>query len=102
MIGEYLDALSGSKIKTYSSFKRPLPAFQQPFIIMDIRAADWHTLAHEIVHGNGHVHPSGDHGGYYDGPQESIMNYFSSELKPSEVILEEADLKSLNLAFFVR
>ena len=102
VIGEYLDALSGSKIKTYSSFKRPIPAFQQPFIIMDIRAADWHTLAHEIVHGNGHVHPSGDHGGYYDGPQESIMNYFSSGLKPSEVILEEADLKSLNLAFFVR
>ena len=31
VIGEYLDALSGSKIKTYSSFKRPIPAFQQPF-----------------------------------------------------------------------
>jgi len=102
VIGEYLDPLNGSKIKSYKNFKKPIPSFQEPFIIMDIRATDWHTLAHEIVHGNGHVHPLRDFGGYYDGPHESIMNYFSSDLKPTEVILEDADLKSLNLSFFVR
>lgn len=102
VIGEFIDPLNTSKIKTYTSFKKPLPLFQDPFIIIDIRTATWFTLAHEIVHGNGHVHPSEAYGGYRDGPQDSIMNYFASELKPAEVILEEVDQKNLGIAFFVR
>ncbi len=100
-IGEFIDPLSSSKIKSYKSFKKQVPSFQQPFIIMDMQTATWFTLAHEIVHGNGHVHPSGEFGGYKDGPYESIMNYAAVKLKPTEVILEEADQKSLELAFFV-
>ncbi len=102
VIGEFIDPLNASKIKNYTNFKKPLPLFQDPFVIIDIRTATWFTLAHEIVHGNGHVHPAEAYGGYHDGPQESIMNYFASELKPADVILEEVDKKNLELAFFVR
>ncbi|MGL6234670.1 MAG: hypothetical protein ACRC20_04940 [Segniliparus sp.] len=101
-IGMYIDALSQSERKRYAAYKKPVPAFEQSFVIIDISGASWHTLAHEIAHGNGHAHPTSSYGGYYDGPQESIYNYFSSGMDPSKVVLEDADLKSLENAYFVR
>lgn len=100
--GVFVHGLDRQKATAYKQHKKPIPKFTPPFIIIDIPSASWHTLAHEIAHGNGHSHPEGEFGGYYDGPQESIYNYFSSSLPPSQVILEDADLKTLELAFFVR
>jgi hypothetical protein len=102
VVGEFLPSLTRTKKNSYRGFKKPIPAFEAPFIIIDLRQTDWHTLAHEIVHGNGHTHPTGSYGGYYDGPQESIMNYFSGGLGPKDTILEDTDLKNLEQAFFVR
>jgi hypothetical protein len=102
VVGVFIDAMGRETIKFYTDNNKPIPTFTQPFVIIDIKEAIWHTLAHEIAHGNGHSHPTSSYGGYYDGPQESIYNYFSMGLAPSEVILEDADLKSLENAFFVK
>jgi hypothetical protein len=102
VIGLFLPALSRDTITIYKRYKKPIPKFTQPLIIIDARSADWNTLAHEIAHGNGHSHPEVSYGGYYDGPAASIYNYLSQDLPPSEVILEDADLKTLELAYFVR
>jgi hypothetical protein len=96
------ERLDAAKLTAYKQSNKPIPKFQDPLIIIDVNQANWHTLAHEIAHGNGHVHPGGEYGGYQDGPQESIYNYFSHDMPPSKVILEERDLKSLELAYFVR
>ncbi|MBF5045809.1 hypothetical protein FGE12_25600 [Aggregicoccus sp. 17bor-14] len=101
-IGQYTPALSAEKARSYRQFKKRVPTFVQPYVLLDITQANWVALAHEIVHGNGHVHPEGTLGGLYDGPAESIMNYSAYDLTPSKAILEEADQKLLEVAFFVR
>ncbi len=83
-----------------------------PFIIIPIIAGKddysnlqmllnkaYNCLAHEIVHGAGHMHPS--RGGLYDGAKNSIMNYNNVDLLPQNVILERPDQARMEHAYFV-
>lgn len=77
----------------------PVVAGKDDFTTLQILLnKSYNTLAHEIIHATGHLHPK--RGGYYDGPDNSIMNYNNKDLLPNKVILERKDLALLDTAYF--